>query len=192
MILIVGHVRSLSQREAPPEVEWWDAALLPNKTYADILVDPVTHLPDLGKAHIRTKDSPITFYVQHPIPIPCPWDKHGVEAKPLKLTKREMKKMRKQRRMGEMQDKQDRQKMGLIPPDAPKVRLANLMRVLTSDAVQDPTKVEKKVRREVAMRKKGHEEMNAERKLTDEQRREKVEVKKHEEERKGLFGAAFK
>jgi U4/U6 small nuclear ribonucleoprotein PRP3 len=66
------------------------------------------------------------------------------------------------------------------------------MRVLTSDAVQDPTKVEAKVRREVAMRKKGHDVMNAERKLTDEQRREKIEQKKVEDEKKGIFGAVFK
>lgn len=72
------------------------------------------------------------------------------------------------------------------------VRLANLMRVLTSDAVQDPTKVEARVRREVAMRKKGHEIMNTERKLTDEQRREKIEVKKGEEEKKGIYAVVFK
>lgn len=66
------------------------------------------------------------------------------------------------------------------------------MKVLTSDAVQDPTRVEARVRREVAMRKHQHEKMNAERKLTDEQRREKLETKKVDEERKGLFGAVFK
>ena len=51
---------------------------------------------------------------------------------------------------------------------------------------------EARVRREVAMRKHNHEKMNAERKLTDEQRREKVDNKKVEEERKGLVGAVFK
>lgn len=66
------------------------------------------------------------------------------------------------------------------------------MKVLTSDAVQDPTKVEARVRREVAMRKHQHEKMNSERKLTDEQRREKVENKKMEEEKKGVHGAVFK
>ena len=117
--------------------------------------------------------------------------------------------MRKQRRQAELQDKRDRIRMGLIPPDPPKgwflfvdcyrlrlkypsVRLANLMKVLTSDAVQDPTRVEARVRREVAMRKHGHEKMNAERKLTDEQRREKIELKKAEEDKKGIFGAVFK
>lgn len=97
--------------------------------------------------------------------------------------------------------------MGLIPPDPPKghykacrnisladayllvVRLANLMKVLTSDAVQDPTRVEARVRREVAMRKHAHEKMNAERKLTDDQRREKTELRKLEEEKKGIYGA---
>lgn len=66
------------------------------------------------------------------------------------------------------------------------------MKVLTSDAVQDPTRVEARVRREVAMRKHGHEKMNAERKLTDDQRREKIEMKKAEEDKKGIYGAVFK
>lgn len=121
--------------------------------------------------------------------------------------------MRKQRRKAEQQDKQDRVRMGLIPPDPPKgslpicnillprvltvayyhiVRLANLMRVLTSDAVQDPTKVEAKVRREVAMRRVAHDRMNMERKLTDDQKKEKIEMKKIEEEKKGIYGAVYK
>jgi U4/U6 small nuclear ribonucleoprotein PRP3 len=66
------------------------------------------------------------------------------------------------------------------------------MKVLTSDAVQDPTRVEARVRREVAMRKHTHDKMNTERKLTDEQRREKVETKKAEEDKKGIVGAVFK
>lgn len=173
------------QREAPPEAEWWDVPLLPSKAYADL---------DQGLAalNIRNDSSPITIYVQHPIPIPAPGDKDAVALKPVMLTKSEQKKMRKQRRQAELQDKRDRVRMGLIPPDAPKVRLANLMKVLTSDAVQDPTRVEARVRREVAMRKHGHEKMNAGRKLTDEQRREKKEAKKLEEERRGLVGAVYR
>ena len=72
------------------------------------------------------------------------------------------------------------------------VRLANLMKVLTTDAVQDPTKVEARVRREVAGRKIAHDKMNNERKLTEEARHEKIENKKAEEERKGLYVAVFK
>jgi len=173
------------RREPPPAAEWWDAALLPNKTYDDLV-------RGIGAMNIRSDNSPITIYVQHPIPIPAPGDKNTVAMKPLRLTKKEQKKMRKQRRQAELQDKRDRIRMGLIPPDPPKVRLANLMKVLTSDAVQDPTRVEARVRREVAMRKHTHEKMNAERKLTDEQRRDKVETKKVEEEKKGIYGAVFK
>ncbi|KAL5477014.1 PRP3 [Sanghuangporus weigelae] len=173
------------RREAPPNAEWWDMALLSNKTYDDLEAG-------ISALNIRTADSPITLYVQHPIKIPAPGDKDKIELKPLMLTKKEQKKMRKQRRQAELQDKNDRIRMGLQPPDLPKVRLANLMKVLTSDAVQDPTRVEAKVRREVAMRRHNHEKMNTERKLTDEQRREKIENKKLEEEKKGLVGSVFK
>ncbi|KAI5992755.1 pre-mRNA processing factor 3-domain-containing protein [Pisolithus albus] len=175
------------KREPPPEVEWWDAALLPNKTYDDLTLSLLT-------LNIRTENSPVTLYVQHPIPIPAPGDKNKVGLKPLKLTTKEQKKMRKQRRQAELQDKRDRIRIWVsFPPTLPRVlRLANLMKVLTSDAVQDPTRVEARVRREVAMRKHQHEKMNAERKLTDEQRREKIENKKVEEEKKGIYGAVFK
>ncbi|KAK7046719.1 U4 u6 small nuclear ribonucleoprotein [Favolaschia claudopus] len=174
------------KRAPPPEAEWWDQPLLPNKRYADV--------DDLGIANlnIRTDDSPITIYIQHPIPIPAPGDKNKTALKPMMLTKKEQKKMRKLRRAADLQDKRDRVAMGLIPPDPPKVRLSNMMKVLTSDAVQDPTKVEGRIRREVAMRKHTHEKMNAERKLTDEQRREKIETKKAEEDKRGIHGAVFK
>ena len=89
--------------------------------------------------NIRNNGSPITIYIQHPIPIPAPGDKNKTALKPLKLTKKvrmlslycctpaqslfclqEQKKLRKQRRQAELQDKRDRIRMGLIPPDPPK------------------------------------------------------------------------
>ncbi|KZW02729.1 PRP3-domain-containing protein, partial [Exidia glandulosa HHB12029] len=174
------------RREPPPDVEWWDQPFL--KTYA--LLDALT----LENLPIRSAESPITLYIQHPIPIP-PADEattSGIELKPAKMTKKEMKKMRKQRRAADLQEKRDRVKMGLIPPDPPKVKLSNMMKVLASDAVADPTKVEARVRREVALRRHTHDKMNAERKLTDEQRREKIDGKKVEEERKGLDACLFR
>ncbi|KAJ7054351.1 pre-mRNA processing factor 3-domain-containing protein [Mycena amicta] len=168
------------KRAPPPEAEWWDQPLLPNKNYADLDEYAVEEIPN-----IRSVDSPITIYIQHPIPIPAPGDKNNVALKPMMLTTKERKKMRKLKRAADLQDKRDRVAMGLIPPDAPKVRLSNMMKVLTSDAVQDPTKVEARIRREVAMRKHTHEKMNEERKLTDEQRREK-------EDKRGIYGAVFK
>ncbi|KAH9477701.1 U4/U5/U6 small nuclear ribonucleoprotein prp3 [Psilocybe cubensis] len=174
------------KRAPPPDSEWWDAALLPSKSYNDI------DTFGLNKLNIRTPDSPVTIYIQHPIPIPAPNEKNKIELKPMMLTKKEQKKMRKLRRKQELQDKRDRIRMGLLPPDPPKVRLANLMKVLTSDAIQDPTRVEARVRREVAMRKHTHEKTNAERKLTPDQRRAKLETKKADEDRRGITGLVFK
>lgn len=69
------------QRAPPPDAEWWDAALLPNKTYDDLSLG-------LSKLKIHNDDSPITIYIQHPIPIPAPGDKNKIELKPLMLTKK--------------------------------------------------------------------------------------------------------
>lgn len=59
----------------------------------------------------------------------------------------------------------------MIPPPPPKVKLANLMRVLGNEAIQDPTKMEQFVRDQVADRKRKHEAANAARKLTPDERR---------------------
>ncbi|WVO19949.1 uncharacterized protein IAS62_001239 [Cryptococcus decagattii] len=176
--------RSL-KRQPPPAVEWWDEAILPSGiTYEDDLEAAYTTLS-------TSSDSLVTHLVLHPIPIPAPMDKRQPE-RGLMLTKKEQKKMRRQRRQAELEDKRDRQKMGLLPPDPPKVRLANLMKVLTSDAVQDPTKVEAKVRKEVAMRAHKHEKDNQERKLTAEEKREKEYNQMVAKERNGIRGAVFK
>lgn len=173
-----------SQRQPPPEVEWWDRAILPDgSNYDDIekAIDWIT----------TSEDSLITHLIQHPIPIAAPGDKKHPE-RGLMLTKKEQKKMRRQRRQAELEDKRDRQKMGLLAPDPPKVRLANLMKVLTSDAVQDPTKVEAKVRREVTMRAFKHEKDNEQRKLTPEQRKEKEYQQMADKERKGVYASVYK
>lgn len=60
-------------------MEWWDAALLLNKNYDDLAYG-------IENLNIRTQDSPVTLYIQHPIPIPAPGDKNKVGLKPLKLT----------------------------------------------------------------------------------------------------------
>jgi U4/U6 small nuclear ribonucleoprotein PRP3 len=183
-LLILAGLSLWVQRQPPPEVEWWDKAILPDgANYDDI---------EATMVYITTTEEPsITHLIQHPIPILAPSDKKQV-TRDLMLTKKEQKKMRRQRRQAELEDKRDRQKMGLLPPDAPKVRLANLMKVLTSDAVQDPTKVEAKVRKEVAMRAYKHEKDNKERKLTVEERKTKEYKNMIARERKGIYGAAFK
>lgn len=181
------------RRNAPPEVEWWDQALLPGKTYEVVEV--------LGKGKEKEREqgiliegegAPIDIYIQHPIPIPPPSDKIKVEARAVMLTKKELKKMRRQRRLGDQEDKRDKIKMGLLPPDPPKVKLSNLMKVLTSEAVADPTKMEARVRREVAARKEIHEKTNLDNQLTPEERKAKIDEKKEKDASQGIYTLVFK
>ena len=64
-------------------------------------------------------------------------------------------------------------RQGLLPPPEPKVRLANLARVLGAASVADPTAVEAEVRRAAASRAAAHEDRNLAAALTPAERRAK-------------------
>ena len=66
------------------------------------------------------------------------------------------------------------------------------MRVLGSDAIQDPTKMEAHVRKQMAERLRKHEEANAERKLTDEQRAAKKTKKLQEDTSLATYVSVYK
>lgn len=66
------------------------------------------------------------------------------------------------------------------------------MRVLGTEAVQDPTKVEAHVREQMAKRQKAHEEANAARRLTADQRREKKVRKLKEDTTLGVSVAVYR
>ncbi|ODQ67871.1 PRP3-domain-containing protein [Nadsonia fulvescens var. elongata DSM 6958] len=168
----------------PPLAEWWDEPYLKNKTYDD--------LDNESNLKIVTEDSEITFYVNHPIPIQAPWEKHLPPPKPLYLTKKEVKRIRKNQRAEKHKEKQDRIRLGLDPAPPPKVKLTNLMSVLTNEAIKDPTQVEMRVRHEVEQRRIKHIKENEDRKLTPEERHSKLLAKTEESKAKGLFCAVFK
>jgi U4/U6 small nuclear ribonucleoprotein PRP3 len=67
-----------------------------------------------------------------------------------------------------------------------------MMRVLTQDAIADPTKVEAQVRREMVARERKHLKDNASRALTDDERRIKREEEYQKDEAKGVQAMAFK
>lgn len=73
---------------------------------------------------------------------------------PVFLTKKERKKLRKQNRREAWKEKQEKIRLGLEPPPEPKVKMSNMMRVLGTQAVQDPTKIEAHVREQMAKRQK--------------------------------------
>lgn len=66
------------------------------------------------------------------------------------------------------------------------------MRVLGTEAVQDPTKMEAHVRAQMAKRQKAHEEANASRKLTVDQKRDKVIRKIKEDTTLGVNVAIYR
>lgn len=111
---------------------------------------------------------------------------------PVFLTKKERKKLRRQNRREAWKEEQEKIRLGLEPPPEPKLRISNLMRVLGTEAVQDPTKIEAHVREQMAKRQKAHEEANAARKLTDDQRRDKKVRKMKEDTSLGVHVTVYR
>ncbi|CDK24962.1 unnamed protein product [Kuraishia capsulata CBS 1993] len=171
----------------PPATEWWDRPYLKERNY-DHLDDP----EKLTYTDLTSDDCPITVYIQHPVPVQAPWEKHIPPPKPLFLTKIELKRIRRNERSLKHQEKQDRIRLGLDPAPAPKVKLKNLMNVLTNDAIKNPTAVEMRVKAEVAERKRVHEQTNEERKLTPEQRHEKQTLKNIADLQSGVVSCVYK
>uniref|UniRef100_A0A803N9N7 Uncharacterized protein n=1 Tax=Chenopodium quinoa TaxID=63459 RepID=A0A803N9N7_CHEQI len=156
-------------KESIPEVEWWDVPLLRSGDYADIA--------DGSTIEDRVKMEKITMYVEHPRPIEPPAEPAPPQPQPLKLTKKEQKKLRTQRRLAKEKERQEMIRQGLIEPPKPKVKMSNLMKVLGSEATQDPTKLEMEIRTAAAEREQAHVDRNIARKLTPAERREKKERK---------------
>lgn len=111
---------------------------------------------------------------------------------PVFLTKKEQKKLRRQNRREAWKEEQEKVRLGLTAPPEPKLRISNLMRVLGTEAVQDPTKIEAHVREQMAKRQKAHEDANAARKLTAEQVREKKVRKIKEDTSLGVHVAVYR
>lgn len=138
-------------------------------------------------------DTLVTLYVHHPVVIRPPGEANAVPiVKSLMLTTKERKKMRRQRRAEALKDKRDKIRLGLLEPDAPKVKISNLMKVLGEEAIQDPTKIEAKVRKEMELRQKMHDKANEQRKLTPEERRAKILNKLKDDQKTSNEVAVFK
>ncbi|KAL2869349.1 U4/U6-U5 snRNP complex subunit PRP3 [Aspergillus lucknowensis] len=169
---------------APPEIEWWDEGLVNGPDYAAI--------DDENNLKIETPDSIVTLYVQHPVLLEPPQEKLKPEQKPMYLTSKEQAKIRRQRRMADLKEQQAKIRLGLEPAPPPKVKKSNLMRVLGEQAVKDPTAVEARVNREIAERREQHEAANEERKLTKEQRHEKLARQQEQDAERGLFMTVYR
>ncbi|KAH1223219.1 Protein RDM16 [Glycine max] len=150
-----------------PDIE--DVPLLHCRNYGDI--DNGT----IGEDKLKIEK--ITFYVEHPRPVEPPAEPAPPPPQPLKLTKQEQKKLRTQRRIAKEKERQEMIRQGVIEPPKPKVKISNLMKVLGSEATQDPTRLEKEIRTAAAEREQAHIDRNIARKLTPAELREKKEKK---------------
>jgi U4/U6 small nuclear ribonucleoprotein PRP3 len=150
-----------------PQVEWWDYYILEDACY--------DYLEEKGADAIN--DQVLTNLIEHPLQMDPPANANKPIHLPIMLTKRERKKLRRQTRNEALKEKTEKVRLGLEAPPEPKMRISNLMRVLGTEAVADPTKMEAHVRAQMAKRQRVHEEANAARKLTKEQRTEKKKKK---------------
>ncbi|KAJ7569353.1 hypothetical protein O6H91_01G074600 [Diphasiastrum complanatum] len=159
-------IKEKPAKDPIPDVEWWDAVLLPSGSYKDVT-----------EGELKVKIEKLTIYVEHPVPIEPPAEPSPPPPQPLKLTKKEQKKLRTQRRLAKEKDRQEMIRQGLIEPPKSKVKMSNLMKVLGAEATQDPTRLEQEIRTAAAEREQAHTDRNLARKLTPAERREKKEKK---------------
>ena len=116
--------------------------------------------------------------IQHIIPIPPPGETGKKPVEPvLHLTKKERKRARKRRREQKQRELQDLQAAGLIEPPEPRLTLQNFIRVMGDQAYVDPSQMERKVMEQVQKRQLAHLDRNASKKLTREQRADKLRGK---------------
>ncbi|KAG2779057.1 hypothetical protein JG687_00006870 [Phytophthora cactorum] len=184
-----------------PDVEWWDVEYLPKDKRA--IVDKFGFIKTKARkedaeatvsyADMKLKYCGTAHVVEHParLNLIIRHDNNPI-AVPLMLTAAERKKIRRQNRADREKEKQDKIALGLLPPPEPKVKLSNMMRVLSEQAVADPSAIERKVREQIAQREKNHEMRNLARKLTPEERREKKLRKIKEDAAGDIHVALFK
>jgi U4/U6 small nuclear ribonucleoprotein PRP3 len=189
-----------------PDVEWWDAYFLPvdKKSFSPYWIkDQEGNFIHNAPEQIKFEDfkidendfmkEKVTMYVQHPVQLKNEFiEKQNKVTMPTLLTKKEKKKLRRLRRLEKEKDKQEKMKLGLIKPDPPKLKYSNVMRILGDTAVQDPSQVEKIVRKAYEERYNKMMKENEARKLTKEQKSEKMKKKFERDNKKEVRACLFK
>lgn len=166
-----------------PEVEWWDSFVMRDPSYEQCIVNT---------SPADEKFDGITHLIEHPMQMKPPTEPSKPIALPVFLTKKEQKKLRRQNRREAWKEKQEKIRLGLEPAPEPKMKMSNMMRVLGTQAVQDPTKIEAVVKQQMAKRQKAHEDANNARKLTVDQKKQKKVKKVKEDTNLGVHVAVYR
>ncbi|XP_061384978.1 U4/U6 small nuclear ribonucleoprotein Prp3 isoform X2 [Danaus plexippus] len=186
-----------------PDIEWWDSVILmtpeerearakagdDERSFSERVEACNTGHDDIVE---NLNEDAITNLVEHPQQLRPPTEPLKPTYMPVFLTKKERKKLRRQSRREAWKEEQEKVRLGLEAPPEPKLRISNLMRALGTEAVQDPTAIEARVREQIAKRQKTHLEANKARALTKEQRREKVDRKIREDTSMGVHVAVYR
>ncbi|VVD03943.1 unnamed protein product [Leptidea sinapis] len=185
-----------------PDIEWWDSVILMTSEEREARKrnpDQRTETQRVEDCNIGADDiidnlneAAITNLVEHPQQLRPPTEPLKPTYMPVFLTKKERKKLRRQSRREAWKEEQEKIRLGLEAPPEPKLRISNLMRALGTEAVQDPTAIEAKVREQIAKRQKTHQDANQARALTKEQKREKVDRKIREDTSLGVNVAVYR
>lgn len=189
-----------------PDVEWWDSFFLPagKKSFSPYwyndedgnfihIVPENINLEDFKVSESYFLNEKVTIYVHHPVQIKNEYiEKQNKITVPVFLTEKERKRIRRLRRQEKEKDKQERIRLGLQKPDEPKLKFSNFMNILADSAVQDPSKIERKVRKAYEDRYKKMMLENEKNKLTKEQKAEKVRKKFEKDIKKDCKACLFK
>ncbi|POM65316.1 U4/U6 small nuclear ribonucleoprotein Prp3, partial [Phytophthora palmivora] len=122
-----------------PDVEWWDVEYLPKDKRAIVdkfgFIKAKTRKEDpeatVNYSDMKLKYCGTAHVVEHPGRLNLIVKYEKPVAVPLMLTAAERKKIRRQNRADREKEKQDKIALGLLPPPEPKVKLSNMMRVLS-------------------------------------------------------------
>uniref|UniRef100_A0A7S4EJA1 Uncharacterized protein n=1 Tax=Pseudo-nitzschia australis TaxID=44445 RepID=A0A7S4EJA1_9STRA len=147
-------------------------------TSATAVVDKAQELRKKCEEQASLSFSKTAGLIQHIVPIPPPGEAGKKAVEPvLYLTKKEQKRARKRRREQKQRELQDLQAVGLIEAPEPRLTLQNFIRVMGDQAYVDPSQMEQKVMEQVQKRQRAHMERNEEKKLTKQQKAEKLRNK---------------
>jgi U4/U6 small nuclear ribonucleoprotein PRP3 len=201
------HHLQLKAEHIVPDVEWWDAYFLPQgkKSFSpywtkDSVGNWIHNIPsEIKFSDFQSEDADffmqnkVTHYIQHPVPIKNEnIEKVNKINLPIFLTEKEKKKARRLRRLEKEKEKQEQMKLGLIKPPPPKLKFNNFMKILGDQAIQDPSQVERLVRKAYEERHAKMLRDNESRKLTKEQRADKIKRKLDRDSKKEVRACLFK
>jgi U4/U6 small nuclear ribonucleoprotein PRP3 len=198
--------------ELVPDLEWWDKPLIKSDRYIEIpamtqrsMVEEIEKIAIKDAAErvrsmvrqilpdtIEFRTEEITGLVTNPPPVTGDQVTHASHTVTMHLTKREKKKIKRLKKARKLKELREKIKLGLIAPPPPKIKLSTWMKVVSHEIASDPTRTEQDIMQKYNQRLQEHLKRNEERKLTKEQKLEKILRKLRRDSARGSRVALFR